>query len=78
MLNMLNKDNFIKLSDDPTKSIEAKIQRTIRRIKSKLSKDAYNKIYPTGSESGKLYGTARVHKMAEIDSIGNLPLRPII
>ena len=77
-LNMLNKDNFIKLSDDPTKSIEAKIQRTIRSIKSKLSKDTYNNIYPTGSAPGKLYGTARVHKMAENDSIGNLPLRTII
>ena len=71
-LNILNNDNFIKLTDDPTKSIEGKIQRGIRKIKSKVSKDEYNKIYPTGSAPGKLYGTAKVHKMAD------LPLRPII
>ena len=65
-LDMLNNDNFIKLTDDPTKSIEGKIQRAIRKIKSKLSKDEYNKIYSTGSASGKLYGTANVHIMAEM------------
>ena len=77
-LDMLNNDNFIKLTDNPTKSIEGKIQRAIRKIKSKLSKDEYNKIYSTGSASGKLYGTSNVHIMAENDNIDNLPLRPII
>ena len=77
-LNMLNDDNFTKLTDDPTKSIKRKIQRAIRRIKSKLSKNECNKIYPTGSAPGKLYGTAKVHKMAGNDNIDNLPLRPII
>ena len=38
-LSILNNDNFIKLTADPTKSIEGKIQRAIRKIKSKLSKD---------------------------------------
>ena len=77
-LNMLNDDNFTKLTDYPTKSIERKIQRAIRNIKSKLSKDECNKIYLTGSAPGKLYGTAKVHKMAGNDNIDNLPLRPII
>ena len=63
-VNILNKENFIKLTDDPTKSIKGEIQRAIRKIKSKVSKDEYNKIYPTGSAPGKLYGTAKVHKMA--------------
>ena len=53
-LKILNNDNFIKLTDDPTKSIEGKTQRAIRKIKSKLSKDQYNKLYPTGSAPGKL------------------------
>ena len=75
---MLNNDNFIKLTDDPTKSIEGKIQRAIRKIKGKLSKDEYYKICPTGSAPGKLCGTAKVYKMAENDSIENPPLRPII
>ena len=38
-LDILNNANFIKLTADPTKSIEGKIQRAIRKIKSKLSKD---------------------------------------
>ena len=77
-LNMLNNANFIELTDDPTKSIEGKIEREIGKIKSKLSKDDYNKIYPTGSAPGKLHGTAKVHKMAENDSVENLPLQPTI
>ena len=77
-LNMLNNDNFIKLTDDPTKSIEGKIERAIGKIKSKLSKDEYNKIYPTGSASGKLYGTAKVNKMAKIDNIDNPPIWLIV
>ena len=77
-LNMLNNDNFIKLTDDPTKSIQGKIQKAIRKMKSKLSKDKYNKVYPTGSASDKLFGTVKPHKMAKNGNIGNLPLRPII
>ena len=77
-LNILKNDNFIKLTDDPTKSIEGKIERAIGKIKSKLSKDEYNKIYPTGSASGKLYGTAKVNKMAKIDNIDNPPIWLII
>ena len=38
----------------------------------------YNNIYSTSSAQGKLYGTAKVHKMAESDNIKNLSLRPII
>ena len=52
-LNMLNNDNFIKLTDDSTKLIEEKIQKAIRKIKSNLSKDEYNIIYPPGSAPGK-------------------------
>ena len=59
-------------------STKRKISRTIRNIKSNLSKDDYNKIDLTGSEPGKLYGTAKLYKTAENDSIENLPLRTII
>ena len=71
--NMSNNDNFMKLTDDPTKSSKGKIQTAIRKIKIKLNKDEYNKIYPTGSAPCKLYGTAKVHKMTENGSIENLP-----
>ena len=75
---MLNNDNLIKLTDDPAKSIKGKIQREIRKIKTKLSKDEDNEVYLTGSAPGKLYGTAKVHKMAENNSVENLPFRPVI
>ena len=65
------------LTDYPTKPTKRKIQRAVRNIKSKLSKDEYNKIHPIVSPPGKLYGTAKVNKIAGNDSIGNFPLRPI-
>ena len=37
------------LTDDPTESTGRKIQRAIRNIKSKLSKDEHNEVYPTVS-----------------------------
>ena len=70
---MLNNDNLIKLTDDRAKSIKGKIQREIRKIKTKLSKDEDNEVYLTGSAPGKLYGTAKVHKMADNNSVENLP-----
>ena len=74
---MLSNDKFIKLTDEPTKIIKGKMQRAIRKIKSKLSKYEQSKVYPTGSAPCNLYGTAKVHKIAKNDSIGNLPLRRI-
>ena len=38
----------------------------------------YNKVYPTGSNAGKLYGTAKIHKLPESGTADQLPLRPII
>ena len=58
-LNMLNNGNFVKLTDDPTKLIKNKIQRAIRKIKSKLSKGECNKIYLTGLTLSKPYGTVK-------------------
>ena len=40
-------------------------------IKSLVSDTEYRKIYPTGSQPGKLYGMAKVHKP-------NCPLRPVL
>ena len=74
---MLSNDKFIKLTDEPTKIIKGKMQRAIRKIKSKLSKSEQNKVYPTGSAPCNLYGTAKVRKIAKNDSLGNLPLRRI-
>ena len=59
--NILNTEQFWKLDKDPTKSIEAKIQRAVRKIKCHLSNQEYMKIYLTGSAPGKFYGTAKKH-----------------
>ena len=40
-------------------------------IKSLVSDTEYSKIYPTGSQPGKLYGMAKVHKP-------NCLLRPVL
>ena len=77
-LSLLNTDQFMKLNTDPTKTTEGKIQRTIRKIKSKLSSQQYYKLYPTGSCPGKFYGTAKIHKLTNNSTIDELPIRPIV
>ena len=75
---LLNTHQFKKLTSDPTKKYEAKIQRQVRKIKSCLTTTQYRKIYPTGSNPGRFYGTAKVHKLKENDGVADLPLRPIV
>ena len=58
-LNILYTEQFQKLDRDPTKPIERRIQRAVRKIKSHLSNQEYIRIYPTGSAPGKFYGTQR-------------------
>ena len=68
----------MKLHKNPTSSYESKIQRTLRKIKSKLSTEKYKKLYPTCSNAGRLYGTAEVHKTYRNDKVEKLTLRPIV
>ena len=56
-LSLLNTDQVTKLDKDPTKTYEGKIQRILRKIKHKLSLRDYNKLYPSGSNPGRFYGT---------------------
>ena len=60
------------------RNVQSKIQRYLRKLKSKITKDEYSKLYPTGSKPGKLYGTAKIHKLSYNDTIDHLPLRPIV
>ena len=60
-LDLLNSNQFKKLDHDPTKAVENKIKRALRKIKHKLSKQDYIRLYPTGSAPGKFYGTAKKH-----------------
>ena len=77
-LNMLNSSQFTKLDHDPTKAVENKIKRALRKIKHKLYKQDYIRLYPTGSAPGKFYGTAKKRKMSINGTIEDLPLRPIV
>ena len=47
-------------------------------MKSRFTLQEYNKVYPTGSNAGKLYGTAKIHKLPESGTVDQLPLRPIV
>ena len=38
----------------------------------------FNKVYPTGSNAGKLYGTAKIHKLPELGTVDRSPIRPIV
>ena len=74
---MLGTKEFAKLDNVPTSKLESKIQRTLRKIKSKLPEKVCRKLYPTGSCPGKFYGNAKVHKLLT-NNVDDLPLRPII
>ena len=50
-LNILQTEQFTKLRHDPTKSIESKIQRELRKLKTKLTIQKYRQLYPTSSNS---------------------------
>ena len=78
MFKSFNSEQFVKIYYDPTKRIEGKIKRRVRKIKSKVGKDEYSKIYPTGSSPGKFYGNAKMYKLPKNGNINNLPLRTII
>ena len=77
-MSILDNEKFIKITDDPTKRIECKIQRRVRKIKNKISKKEYLQLYPTGSSPGKFYETAKIHKLPNGGNITELPLRPIV
>ena len=77
-LAMLNTEQLLQLQKDPTSSLKRKVQRSLRKVKQKLPTNVYAKLYPTGSSPGKLYGTAKVHKLSINDTVEELPLSPII
>ena len=77
-LGLLENDRFAKINDDSTKRIECKIQRYVRKLKSEITEEEYSKLYPTGSNPRKFYGTAKIHKLSYNDTIDQLPLRPTV
>ena len=77
-MSLLTTKHFKQVDSDPTKTLESKLQRSLRKLKSKLSSYGYKKLYPTGSCPGKLYGTAKLHKLPFNGKIDDLPIRPIV
>ena len=77
-LQMLSTKQFTVVENDPTKPLESKLQCTLRKLKSKITDQEYKHLYPTGSQPGKLYGTAKMHKLPINGNLNDLPLRPII
>ena len=75
---MLNSERFTKLIYYQTKSLEGKVQRAIRKIKGKLTQQAYRKKYPTRSSQGKVYDTAIRHKLHANGTVDDLAIQPII
>ena len=61
-----------------TKSFENKIQRTLRKLKRRLSTQQYCQMYPTASFPGKIYGTAKLHKLPINGTVHDLPIWPIV
>ena len=60
---LLSTKQFTTLSNDPTKTMESKVQRTLRKIKSKFTEQEYKKLCPTGSCPWKFYGTVKIRKI---------------
>ena len=79
-MNLINTDPFRELENHPTKRTETKLQNLLRSFKNNkyLSKEVYKHIYPKSLRPGLFYGTAKLHKLKESDTVENLPLRPII
>ena len=64
-----NDGNFKK---HPVCNEEDKIKRYLNRhVKNRIPSDIYDKIVPSGSDIGKIYGTIKVHKPDK-------PARPIV
>ena len=75
----LDSKMFKKLDNDPTKSFQAKVQRTLLSMKSRFNKDTYKHIYPSCSQPGLFFGLAKVHKLKDGSrNVEDLPIRPVI
>ena len=50
----------------------------LRKIKPNSTDQEYKRLYPSGSAPGKIYGTAKLHKILLNDGVDKLPIRPIV
>ena len=77
-MSLLTIKQFKQVDSDPTKTLDSKLQRWLRKLKSKLSPYEYKKWYSTGSSPGNFYGTEKLHKLPANGKIDNLPIRSIV
>ena len=59
-MSFLTTKQFKQVDSDPTKTLESKVQRSLRKLKSKLSPYEYKKLYPTGSTPRKVLWNSKV------------------
>ena len=72
--NLINdKTKFKELSEDVTIKRESKLQRFLRTLKNNKCLDnvEYEKIYPSGSCPAKIYGSSKMHKPFDSNSLPN-------
>ena len=79
-MELINTNNFRKMECDNTKDVEKSVQEALLKIKGAIGEETYRQIYPSGSNPGKFYGTAKIHKVksTDQDKISKLPIRPIV
>ncbi|XP_065642787.1 uncharacterized protein LOC136074401 [Hydra vulgaris] len=73
-----DKTKFKELKDDPTIKREVSLQGYLRKLKKLkcFEKDIYNKIYPVGSQTARIYALPKMHKLSKDSSLPSF--RPII
>ena len=76
-LDILQTEQFTKLSYGPTMSIKNKIQQEERKLKRGLTKQEYRQLYPRGSNLCRFCGTAKIHNLPPSGTIEELPIRAI-
>ena len=62
-MTLLNTERFKRLAIDPTTAAEQKLQKVLRKKKSKFSEPGYKILYPTDSAPAWFYGLGKIHKL---------------
>ena len=71
---LLNTEHFKRLTTDSTAATERKIQKVLKKIKSKFSEQEYKRSYPIGSTPAQFYGTAKLYKLKNASTVDDLPI----
>ena len=71
---MLVGDYFKRLKEDPTKTVETKVQQMLR-ITHVFSEGECKKLY---SKPAALYRTAKIHKLKQDEGLDELSLRSVV